>query len=432
LTSADAAPNLERAAVLTGEFGVDALVACSPVNLRWLTGFGNWLGPTFREYMGRPGGSDDLSQRTFALLPRGGEPVLVVEPSFVADATDAAVAAVRVAGQATFASAHGDSSARAVGDGDPARTLLLAGDWPGDPVAALTLLIEEYGLARSRLGIEAGSLLPCERERLSSALPGATLLGCDLLFRLIRAVKTEAEIELLARATEIGEGAAMRAAESADERTTPAQLVDSFRALAAEDGADLDHVALSLDGLGFVTGGDRALGGGTSMFYDYGCVYRGWISDAGTTLCVSEPGSIALAEHAAMRGAVAAGAEALRPGVRGSSVQRTMRECLAAAGIVESFPHGHGVGLEVREYPILVSADGRTAKDDCVELSADLPLERNMVLNLEASLLVLGERSVHCEQTFVVTSDGCRPLAEQHRDAPLVAGVRREQQVRVA
>jgi hypothetical protein len=43
-------------------------------------------------------------------------------------------------------------------------------------------------------------------------------------------------------------------------------------------------------------------------------------------------------------------------------------------------------------------------------------------LNLEASLLVLGERSVHCEQTFVVTSDGCRPLADQYREAPLVAG----------
>lgn len=415
-----------------GEWRVDALVACSPVNLRWLTGFGNWLGSTFREYMGRPGASDDLSQRTFALLPRGGEPVLIVEPSFVLDATDAAAAEVRVAGQASFAATRGGSAVHAVGDGDPARMLLLAGEWPGDPVAALVALLKENGLAQSRFGIEAGSLLVCERERLSSELPEATLLGCDLLFRLIRAVKTDAEIQLLGRATEIGEGAAKRTAESADEHTTAAQLVDRFRAIAAEDGADLDHLALSLDGLGFVTGGDRALGSGTSMFYDYGCVYRGWISDAGTTLCVGEPEAAALAEHAALRDSVAAGAEALRPGIRGSRVQQTMQEALADAGIVESLPHGHGVGLEVREYPILLSADGRTLKDDCIELSADLPLERNMVVNLEASLLVLGERSVHCEQTFVVTSDGCRSLAEQYRDAPLVAGVRRAQEARVA
>jgi Xaa-Pro dipeptidase len=338
---------------------------------------------------------------------------------------------VRVAGQASFAASTGGSSARAVPDGDPARTLLLAGDWPGDPVAALVQLVKENGLAQSRLGIEVGSLLARERERLSAALPAAMLLGCDLLFRVIRAVKTDGEIQLLARATQIGEDAATRAAESADERTTPAQLVDRFRAISAEDGADLDHLALSLDGLGFVTGGDRALGGETAMFYDYGCVYRGWISDAGTTFCVGEPEAAALAEHAAVRGAVATGAEALRPGVCGSSVQRTMQESLAEAGIGESFPHGHGVGLEVREYPILLSADGRTLKDDCVELSADLPLERNMVVNLEASLLTLGERSVHCERTFVVTSDGCRSLAEQYRDAPLVARVRGAQEVRV-
>jgi Xaa-Pro dipeptidase len=105
-----------------------------------------------------------------------------------------------------------------------------------------------------------------------------------------------------------------------------------------------------------------------------------------------------------------------------------MQESLAEAGIVETFPHGHGVGLEVREYPILVAPDGRTVRDDCIELDADLLLERDMVLNLEASVLVLGDRSVHCERTFVVTSDGCRPLAEQYRDAPLVAGLRHDRE----
>jgi Xaa-Pro aminopeptidase len=155
------------------------------------------------------------------------------------------------------------------------------------------------------------------------------------------------------------------------------------------------------------------------------CVYRGWISDAGTTLCIGNPTPAALAEYDAVRGAVVAGAEALRPGARGSEVQRAMQESLVEAGIGESFPHGHGIGLEVREYPILVSAEGRKIRDDCIEVDADLAVEPGMVLNLESSVLVLGERSVHCEQSFVVTSNGCRSLAVQYRDAPLVAGERR-------
>ena len=409
-----------------GESGIDAVIACSPVNVRYLTGFGNWLGPSFREYMVRPGGSNDLVQRTFSVLPLGGEPMLVVEPSFVLDATDCRVADVRVAGGGAFAASDGDSPPRAVRENDRARELLVEGDWPDDRVAALAALLDEQGLARSRLGIEAGALLAHESERLASALPGARLLDCEALLRLIRIVKTESEIEILAHATEIAEEAALQVAESADEGSTATGLVDRFRSLVAQSGADLDHLALSLDSLGFVTGGERPLRGGTSMYFDYGCAYRGWISDAGTTLCLGDPAPSALAEYAAVRGAVVAGAEALRPGVRGSTVQRAMGESLAGAGIVDSFPHGHGIGLEVREYPILVSAESRTIRDDCIEIDADLPLEPHMVLNLEASLLVLGEQSVHCEQSFVVMGDGCRPLTEQYRDAPLVAGARRE------
>jgi Xaa-Pro aminopeptidase len=427
LRTGNAAPNLARAASLMDECGIDALVVCSPVNVRWMTGFGNWLGPAFREYMARPGGSDELAQRTFAFLPRGGDPVLVVEPSFALDASDAAVEGVRVAGGAAFA--PGDTArSRAVPEDDPGRALLLADDWADDPVSAVIALLKERGLDRARIGVEAGSLLAHERERLASVLPGASLLDCETLLRLIRVVKSAREIELLARATQIAEDAATRVAESASESTTPTELVDRFRTLAAQHGADLDHLALSLDGLGFVTGGNRVLRGATSMFYDYGCVYRGWISDAGTTLCLGEPGPTELMEHAAVRSAVTAGAEALSPGVRGSSVQLTMQASLAEAGIVDTFPHGHGVGLEVREYPILVAAEGRTIRDDCIELEADLRLEHDMVVNLEATILVLGERSVHCERTFVVTSDGFRPLTEQYRDAPLLAGARSERQ----
>ena len=55
-----------------------------------------------------------------------------------------------------------------------------------------------------------------------------------------------------------------------------------------------------------------------------------------------------------------------------------------------------------------------------------MAIEPNMVLNLEAAVLVLGVRSVECEQSFVVTGSGCRPLAAQDREAPLIAGKVRE------
>jgi Xaa-Pro aminopeptidase len=424
LSAEHAAPNLERASMLMAECGLDAVVACSPVTVRWLTGFGNWLGPSFREYMVRPGGSDDLVQRTFALLPRGGRPVLVVEPSFVLDATEAAADDVRVAGAAALAPGSGTSGPHAVGRDDPARALLLPRDWPADPVVALVALLEEHGLSASRLGVEDGALLERERRQIESALPAATLRDCRALFRFARTVKTAREIELLEHVTSIGEGAARRTAASADPVTTPADLVDRFRMFAAEDGADLDHVAISLDGLAFSTGGRRPVGDGSSMFFDYGCAYRGWISDSGTTLCVGEPEPSVLAWHDAVRRAVEAGADLLRPGVRGSTVQAAMQRTLADEGITDAVPQGHGIGLEIREHPVLVPADGRSLRDDCIELNADLMLEEDMVLNLEATVHFVGEWSVHCEQSFVITGHGCRLLVDQHREGPFVGGSR--------
>ena len=85
-----------------------------------------------------------------------------------------------------------------------------------------------------------------------------------------------------------------------------------------------------------------------------------------------------------------------------------------------SFPHGHGIGLEVRDYPILVPDKGGRIADECVDEAADLPLEAGMVLNLEAMIFAPGRASLHMEQSFVVEADGNRPLVEQDRAQPVV------------
>jgi Xaa-Pro aminopeptidase len=112
----------------------------------------------------------------------------------------------------------------------------------------------------------------------------------------------------------------------------------------------------------------------------------------------------------------------MAPGVRGSVVQAAMQQAMARVGIAATFPHGHGVGLEVRDYPIVMPDTGARIRDDCVDVPADLPFEDGMVVNLEAPVLYRGAFSAHCEQTFVVTADGCRPLVPQDRSEPTVLG----------
>lgn len=107
--------------------------------------------------------------------------------------------------------------------------------------------------------------------------------------------------------------------------------------------------------------------------------------------------------------------DCVRPGVRSSTVQEAMQTTMAARGVTATFPHGHGLGLEIRDYPILVPDNGLRISDDCVDEPSDLPLEENMVINLEVTVMTPGLGAVEIEQTFVVTTDGCRPLVEQDR-----------------
>src|SRR5207237_1033858 len=154
----------------------------------------------------------------------------------------------------------------------------------------------------------------------------------------------EPEIELLAEAARVAEDAATEVvATMPAEGATLDELADRFRALLAAGGADLDHFSLSLDGLGFATGGSRPLAAAGSLYFDFGCIRRGWFSDSGTTLSIGEPTPDALEQHGAVRDAIAAGAAAIRPGVRGSTVQNAMQQALAERGITRSFPHGHGL-----------------------------------------------------------------------------------------
>ena len=111
----------------------------------------------------------------------------------------------------------------------------------------------------------------------------------------------------------------------------------------------------------------------------------------------------------------------MRPGARSSSVANAMHASLAEKGITE-FPHGHGMGLEIRDYPIIVPDNGLRIKDDCIDLPSDIPLEENMVVNLEVGILQSGHGSTQYEQTILVTATGCEQLIPHDRSAVYVRG----------
>jgi len=254
------------------------------------------------------------------------------------------------------------------------------------------------------------------------ALPTPSLKNCADLIRMIRMVKTAEEIRRLTRSAEVNEQAAMETLAMARPGRPVSEMADHYRGLAAQMGADFDHFAFGVRGLGMTTETNYQLAADDVLYVDYGCIYRYSFSDSGTTLAMGELPAELSERFAALRACMDAGGEALRPGAKASNVADAMVAALHDRGITASFPHGHGVGLEVRDYPVLVPDNGLRIKDDCVDLPSDLPLEADMVLNLEAPLFMPGVGSLHIEQSYVVTPQGSRPLVEQQRRRPVVIG----------
>lgn len=409
--------NTARAEFYMHRHHLDALIATSPVNITYFTDYTLWIDPLMKEYMVTPGGSSDIFQG-YALCPVEGEPALMSTGALLAvNAMDIRVKDIRLFGPSGL------------------DTSLPPGELPGEALRIYDLLAEtpEYtsssealagaladrGLADGRLGIEVDGLTPARYEALKELLPHAQWLDCSNLIRLLRMVKSRDEIERLTRAAEISERAAMDAMDGARPGQNIQDVVHHFRAKLGEMNADLDHFAFGYHGLGICTEPDFILGDSPVEYVDWGCVYRNCCSDTGTTLAMRSLSAVMQRRFEMLRACMDTGLKAMKPGVRSSVVQSAMQEVVSMAGL-EMYPHGHGIGLEVRDYPILAPDNGLRIKDDCVDEPSDLLLECDMVLNIEAPLFMAGAGSLHLEQSVVITPDGYRPLTPQQRDKPVM------------
>ena len=408
--------NAERARKFMRDCGLDALIATSPVNITYFTDYFIWIDGLMKEYMVRPGASADLSQG-YALFPVEGEPALAVTGSMLAvNGVDLWVKDLRVSGD----SGLDWSLPPRLLSGRMERMYGLLKDEPDydSTTQALAGALADRGLAAGMLGVEADGMTGARYEQLRQALPGARLLDCSNLIRLLRMVKTRDEIDRLTRAAQISEVSAMTAMEQARPGDNVQDVVHRFRAELGERGADLDHFAFGVHGLGIATEPDFILGDSDVEYVDWGCRYRSCYSDTGTTLAMKPLSGDMQVRFDTLRASMDAGLAAIRPGVKASTVQAAMQEVVDKAGL-SMYPHGHGVGMEVRDYPVLAPDTGLRISDDCVDVPSDIPIEADMVLNVEAPLSLAGVGSLHLEQSVVVTDSGSRPLTDQQRDRPV-------------
>ena len=146
--------------------------------------------------------------------------------------------------------------------------------------------------------------------------------------------------------------------------------------------------------------GVQHLQGGDLVLIDTGCQVQGYHSDITRTYVFGEPTERYRTVWDDEKAAQAEAFAAAQPGVRCGDVDIAARRYLESRGYgpdyaVPGLPHrtGHGIGLDIHEWPYLVRSD-------------DTPLASGMCFSNEPMLVIGGEFGVRLEDHFYMSDDG--------------------------
>ncbi|RDI70871.1 aminopeptidase P family protein [Halopelagius longus] len=281
-----------------------------------------------------------------------------------------------------------------------------------DPRAAVESVVSDLDLPPAPRVLVDDTMWARFTHDLRAVLPEATFgLASDVLSDL-RVRKDEAELDALRRAAAAADEAMASVREMGSDAVglTESELAREIERLLAEAGGE---------GVSFETivgsgpngamphhaHGDREIRAGDPVVLDFGTRVGEYPSDQTRTVVFDGDPSETFAEvHAVVEEALAAGIEAVEPGVAAESVDRAAREVIEAAGYGDRFVHrtGHGVGLDVHEEPYIVEGNGRE-------------LEPGMVFSVEPGVYLPEEFGVRIEELVVVTEEGCERLNRTDR-----------------
>lgn len=320
--------------------------------------------------------------------------------------------------------------------------------WPVERMVAVKQLVAELhamGVAEGRIALALDVVPAADYLKLAGVLPDATFVDLTHHLRSVRAVKSDWELEnhrLAAHqvmeamttvtyqvvpghseldAARLAEGCLRAAGHQGTMRMRRFGGEMFYGQVCAGANAALPAALdAPLGGSGqYPPAGKgpsrRELVAGDLLVLDLMGCHNGYLSDCTRVVAVGGVATVdeeLLAAQAWCVDVLEQVAAAARPGVPPSSLYQLALDLAADAGHADRFMGvapdqarfvGHGIGMEVDEYPFLARG-------------FDEPLRAGMVFALEPKLVFPGRAAVGIEDAFVVTEEGVEPLPALPRD----------------
>jgi Xaa-Pro aminopeptidase len=256
-----------------------------------------------------------------------------------------------------------------------------------------------------RIGFETEHMSVAERKRLGMTLPSALQLReAPPLVEQARQVKGSREIHAIRSAVDLGASLFQHMLRNIRPGVRENEVAAKLEFAARKAGAE----AMSFETI-IASGPRSALPHGRAsaaaipargfVVCDFGVILAGYCSDMTRTLYVGHPTAQARAFYEAVQEAQYSAIQAVLPGVSLAEVDRAARKILQKRGLGRYFTHstGHGVGLEIHEWPRVAAGQKETL----------LP---GMVITIEPGAYIPGKWGVRIEDMVLVTERACEVL----------------------
>jgi Xaa-Pro aminopeptidase len=280
----------------------------------------------------------------------------------------------------------------------------------GNHIEVIKRYLSDNNLRPSKIGVAGEySVSPLFFQRLLKELQPVNVEIVSSIMEEERAVKSEFEIDCMKKAAWITKKGFEAAATFIRPGKIESDVVSEVERVCREHGSQgFPHYTMFISGKDerhlnyWWNCGRRKLQSGDPISIDFGAMYNGYCSDLSRPFVIGKASERQRDVFKVLLEAHESAAEAAKPGVYVSEVDRAANRVMEKAwNIQDLWGIGHGVGLEVHEWPFI---GYQHIKDD--EAYRNTLLQENMVISLEPTMFFPDVGNFQIEDQFVVTKNG--------------------------
>jgi Xaa-Pro aminopeptidase len=272
--------------------------------------------------------------------------------------------------------------------------------------------LKKIGSSRARIGIEP-SFLPADAYQvLVDAVGRDALVDATNMLERMRALKTPEELEKLRLASEKITDSMLATFAASREGWTKGEIVQKLRSEETDRGLQFEYCLITLGASHNRAVSPQTWKKGEVMSLDSGGNYHGYIGDLCRMGILGEPDAELQDLLAEIDAVQQAAFSKIRPGVRGLDViahAETVMKASPNAACTDFF--AHGMGLITHEVPFLLTNHPVAYEG----VDGDRPLQENMVLSVETTMLHPTRGFIKLEDTVAVTANGYTMFGDRGR-----------------